>query len=284
MLQVGLRYSYPSDLSDQQWNLIREFIPETRAGGRPRKTCMRRTVDAIFYLIRTGCAWRYLPPDFPPWQTVYGYFREWKTTGLWERVHRHLVGEAREAVGRAREPSELVVDSQSVKADRGEALGYDGFKKVRGRKHTYLVDTLGFVHGISVHSADTSDGIAAMDLIRTDTKWGLEDGARPIKAIYADGGYRGRFEAEAIVRLGICPTYRRSLLKKDAKNARSVLESNLIPKRWVVERTFGWKNNYRRLSRDYERCLESSRTMAFLAMSQLLLRRLTRPAETYRRW
>lgn len=283
MLQVGLRYSYPSDLSDQQWKLIQSYLPSSRGGGRPRKTCIRRVANAIFYVVRTGCAWRCLPKDFPPWQTVYGYYRAWREDGILEKIHGFLVAQARISQGRDEAPSELVVDSQSVKASFGEALGYDGFKKVRGRKRSILVDTIGLIHAITIHPANSSDGHAAV-LIQPDHPHRAKGLTRAIKAIYADGGYRGRFEGETLVRFGFCPTYRRSLLKKDGKGAKSIMESNLRPKRWVVERTFGWMNNYRRLVRDYERSIESSRAMVFLGMTQLLLRRLCRAPNSYKRW
>lgn len=148
---------YPSDLSEAQWESIKELVPEARRGGRPRSTNVREVTNAILYLVNTGCGWRYLPREFPPWQTVYQYYRDWILTGIWRLIHDSLVKLTRKAAGRSEQPSYVIIDSQSAKANSGEELGYDGFKRVRGRKRQILVDTMGLTHCVHVHAADLSD-------------------------------------------------------------------------------------------------------------------------------
>lgn len=275
-----LKAEYSSDLSDLEWQLIKDILPSASPGGRPRTTNLREVVNAVFYLTRTGCAWRLLPRTFPPPGTVYDYFRAWRTSGLWKRIHDLLVTQVREKEGRNASPSLLMLDSQSVKAQYGDSRGYDGFKKVRGRKRQIVVDALGLIHGLKVHAANGSDrkeGIAAVE------NCGKLTG---VTGFIADSGYACyKFESKIHEQLNVWPTITRSKSKKvchyDPNDKTAVYEhvlvtSNLKPKRWIVERTFAWFNRYRRLSRDYERNSKVSETMIYLAMTQLMLRRLSK--------
>ena len=267
------RRRYPSDLSEAQWENIKGLIPNARTGGRPRTTSIREVISGVLYIVNTGCSWRYLPSNFPPWKTVYHYYRIWIFQGIWRVIHETLKRLTRLDHGKNQEPSYLIIDSQSVRAQSGEALGVDGFKKVRGRKRQILVDTLGLIHGVHIHAANLSDPKEGIYLI--------EKIPASIKVLSADMGYRGSFEEYFYLRFGFLPLIQRrentgqgkrksALEKKNWKRTRPILKE---PKRWIVERTFAWFNGYRRLSRDYEKTLPSSETMIYLAMTQLMLRR-----------
>jgi putative transposase len=232
VLQIGRQY--PSDLSDQQWKLIQDFIPEARTGGRPRKTNVRAVLNAIFYLIRTGCAWRYLPREFPPWPTVYDYYAAWKKDGVLKRMHDFLLCEVREKDERTKAPSVVMIDSQSTKAQFGERRGFDGFKKVRGRKRHILVDTLGLVHGIRISAAHEKDAPPAIEMLDPNSPDYSPTLSRSLNAVYVDGGYKGKFEAKIFTRYGFWPTMRPSTHWKDKKNSRHLTGSNLKPKRCIV--------------------------------------------------
>jgi len=138
-------------LSEAQWKSIRELIPSARSGGRPRTTDTRKVINAVLYVVNTGCAWRYLPKEYPPWKTVYDYFRSWIFAGVWKEMHELLKKRTRVLSGKEEDPSYLIIDSQSVRASSGEELGYDGFKRIRGRKRQILVDTIGMIHGVYIH-------------------------------------------------------------------------------------------------------------------------------------
>lgn len=265
------RRSYPSDLTDQQWKLIKDLIPIARSGGRRRETNIREVINAIYYLVRSGCPWRHLPHDFPHWRTVYDYFYKWKAQGVWQRLHDKLAQSVRIYEKRESEPSELIADSQSVKAHFGEFRSYDGFKKVRGRKRHIIVDTLGLIQGLRVHSATSQDRTEGAELLRRYPH------QRPVKAIYADRAYNGYFSEFSLERFGVKPTLMISIQGKKIREKRyePLVKSNLTPKRWIVERTFAWFNHYRRLSRDYERKAANSEAMIYICMIQLMLRRLT---------
>lgn len=272
------RSEYPSNLTDEQWKLILSLIPEARPGGRPRSADVRQIVNAVFYLNRSGCAWRYLPKNFPPWQTVYDYFSRWRIQGVWKMIHEKLIKSARKCVGKKSQPSMLIIDSQSVRAPNGEERGYDGFKKLRGRKRHIMVDTLGFVHGIRIHAANLQDRSQGHLLLEN-----YEEGKfKKLKAIYADNGYRGLFVKEVTQRLGFEPTMPdlpmggRGRTKSWKERLAHKQRARVVPKkRWIVERTFAWFNHYRRLSKDYERTAKTSEHMVYVAMTQLLLKRLT---------
>lgn len=268
---------YPSDLTDAQWRLIRHLFPNAKPGGRPRTTNIRSVVNAIFYLNRTGCAWRYLPKSFPPWKTVHHYFSQWCVTHIWKLVHDLLVKRSRILDGKNPFPSYGIIDSQSVRAQYGEDRGYDGFKKVRGRKRHIMVDTLGNIHSLRVHAANLADskqGHTLYDLCPKKKLYG-------IKMIFADLGYRGEFVEKTKTLLGFNPQMPKP--KKNSgqgkpKTAAEKLKNRRLvkdkTKRWVVERTFAWFNHYRRLARDYEKNTSNSVAMIHLAMSQRLVKRI----------
>ena len=203
-----LKAEYPSDLSDLEWQLIKDILPPASNFGRPRFTDLKRIVNACFYVSRTGCPWRYLPRSFPPWKTVYDYFRKWRMSGLWQRIHDALVNCVREKAGRNKNPSLLMLDSQSAKAHYGDTRGYDGFKKVRGRKRQIVVDSLGLIHGLRVHAANGSDrteGASVLERCRNK---------QAVTGFIVDSGYSGyKFESQVYRHLNIWPTITSSKAK-----------------------------------------------------------------------
>jgi putative transposase len=285
--------AYPSDLSDKHWKLIQQFIPKARTGGRPRTTDVREVFNAILYVTRSGCAWRYLPGEFPPWQTVYRYYSRWKALGVLKKIHDFLVGEVRELAHRNRAPSTLIVDCQSAKAGFGEERGYDGYKKVRGRKRTIFVDTLGLIHSVQVSTAQRGDYVPALQMLQPGNPHFPATAAKRLSAFYADAGYRAHDFQNAVYRnFKVWPTLTVSQSEEVCERQedrtyrfrRRVRRSNLKPVRWRVERTFAWFNFYRRLARDYERNPSSSEAMIQMAMTRLMLNRLQRPKKAYVRW
>jgi putative transposase len=282
---------YPSDLSDSQWETIRKFIPCARRGGRPRTTDVRQIVNAVFYLNRVGCAWRYLPKQsaFPPWQTVYDYFSRWSASGVWQQIHDYLVTQVRKSAGRNEATSVLIVDSQSIKAPSGEDRGYDGFKKVRGRKRNLFVDTLGLIHSVKVNGAQKREDRSAIEMMKPDQPYYPQATVQKLSAFYADGAYKAHdFQNEIKKRWGIWPTLKTASKKVDIQQVKPGIYqrvygyqvSSLKPVRWIVERTFSWFNHYRRLAKDYERKTKNSETMIQLAMTQIMLTRLNPAADT----
>lgn len=258
---------YPSDLTDREWEYIKALIPPAKAGGRNRETDMRLTVNAIFYITRAGCPWRYLPREYPPWQTVYGYFRNWRLAGVWERLHDRLRDLVREQEGRARQPTAAILDSQSVKTtDRGGAeRGFDAGKQVYGRKRHILVDTLGLLLLVVVHSAGTQDRDGARAVLAP-----LARRFSKLRKIWADSIYNGGL-AEWVRDLR-----RRNRIELEiVKRPEGVKGFLVLARRWVVERTFAWLSFNRRLSKDYEYLPETSETFIRVAMIRLMLARLT---------
>lgn len=275
------RAAYDSDLSDIEWAIIAPYVPAAKFGGRPRTTNMREVVNAIFYVLRAGCAWRLLPHDFPPWQTVYGYFRDWVQSGIWEQLHAKLRETCRELVGRHQTPSAGILDSQSVKiTTQGGFRGFDGAKKVNGRKRHLLVDTQGLVMKVVVSPADVQDTDGA------EVLFGRLQGRFPrLKHIWVDAGYRGKLIAKMkrlyqltleVVKHPWSDLKRGVWLPKDAEPPVIPTGFHVLPRRWVVERTFAWLGLSRRLSKDYETRLDISEGMIYGAMIRIMIRRIAR--------
>lgn len=255
---------YNSDLTDGEWKHIQPCFPKTHKRGRPRQHPFRELLNAIFFVTKTGCQWRYLPNDFAPWRTVYHYYRRWKKNGFWERLHTRLREQVRLTQRRKRHASAAIIDSQSVKSTEMSAeRGYDAGKKVNGRKRHVLVDTLGLVLLVLVLPANIQDREAARQLLKTF--FGGAQPRRRVRHIWADGGYAGALLAwsRRFMRCTI------QIVKRTERHTFKVL-----PRRWVVERTFGWLGRYRRLSSDYERQAKSGETFVYLAMIRLMLARL----------
>lgn len=261
------RQQYDSDLSDEQWQLVRDLIPtvrsDTAVGGRPAKYERREILNAILYVARTGCQWRFLPHDFPKWKTAYDYFVQWHDAEVFETINDRLRTRVRVSAGRNPEPSAGIIDSQSVKivANIGYS-GFDGAKKVNGRKRHIVTDTLGLLLEVVVHEASLSDRESAETLlIKVCAQF------KRIKTIFADQGYTGKL-------IGLVQTTLRITIEIIKRT--EVRAFHILPRRWVVERTFGWFGFYRRLAKDYERYPKHSEAFVYIAMSNIMLHRLAR--------
>lgn len=255
---------YPSSLMDLQWAVIEPLLPPARnrtsRGGRPEKHPRRR----ILYLVRTGLGWRYLPGEFPPWQTVYGFFRRWRSDGTWRRVHDALRARVRMAANRKPDPTAAIIDSQSVRAAATvgrDRRGYDAGKKVNGRKRHLAVDTNGLLLAVLVTIASIQDRDGGLRLLAL-----LRERFSAISHVWADGGYAGRLVtwAKKILNLTV----------EIVKRSDDVKGFKVLPRRWVVERTFAWLFTSRRLVHDYERRPDSHEAMIHMAMILLMTRRL----------
>ena len=265
------RKPYPSDVTDVQWRLVEPLLPAALPGGRPRKVNLREVVNALFYRNREGCTWRGLPHDFPPWKTVYNYYRWWQADGTWEYVLKDLRETVRVEAGREPTPKVAVVDSQSVKATPvGGPHGYDGGKKITGRKRHIAVDTLGLLLAVAVTAADVPDAVGAQAVLKQLSKRAFPR----LEVARADSAY-AKYGLPAWVQ-----RFKHFVLELVRRPAKAV-GWLLLPKRWVVERTFAWLGRYRIHSRDYERLTASSETQVRISMIHFLLRRCTGSKSPY---
>ena len=265
---------YPSDLTDDEWGWIEPLIPPAKRGGRRRSVNVREVVNGILYVLSTGCQWRALPKDFPPYSTVWTYMDLWNYDHTLDRIHHELYTRCRELAGRDAEPTAAIVDSQSVKsAEKGgprpDPPGYDAGKKVKGKKRHILVDALGLLLGAVVHPADVQDRDGGVLLLSSLF------GVHPfLKKLFADSAYQGPLFRDALAKI------RRQLQTEIVKRSDKTAGFIVLPKRWIVERTFAWLGHCRRLSRDLENLTRMALAFLKLASIRIMLRKLARQTKT----
>jgi putative transposase len=249
--------NYPSNLSNSQWQIISKSLDIERS----RKYDLREIVNAVLYIVKTGCQWRMLPGDFARWEIVYYYFSSWKAKGFWEDIHESLVEKVRVKQGKKEEPTVGIIDAQSVKNTliSSEDKGFDAGKKIKGIKRHIIVDTLGLVLAVAIQSASVQDRDGAVDVV---TK--LFENWKKVTKIFADGGYRGQLIETIKTKFKI----ELEIIKRDELHTFKIL-----PKRWIVERTFAWIDTNRRNSKNYERLNSTSVTMVHLSAIRIMLNR-----------
>jgi transposase len=263
------RPSYDSSLTDAQWAVIEPLLPVSAPvlGGRPRRCSPRLVIDTISYVLVSGCAWRMVPHDLTPWSMAYRWFATWSADGTWARIHDVLRDRVRIADGRDPQPSAAVLDSQSARSSEGgQAIGYDAGKRVRGRKRHLLVDTCGLVLRAMVHSASVQDRAGAKLVLA-----GIRSEFPLLGLVWVDGGYVNSVDAKLV---DWADAHERVEVVAVPRNA-DVKGFQVLPRRWVVERTFAWISRCRRLARDYERKTAHSESMIQFAMIRLMSARLT---------
>lgn len=252
-----MKRSYSTNLTESQYRTILAIIGDKRK----RQRSLKEVLDAIFYLLKTGCQWRMLPSDFPQWERVYYYFRKWSLDGTLEEIHEVLRNRLRRKRGRKTSPSVGIIDSQSVaksKVSAGDS-GFDGGKRVKGRKRHIITDTQGFLLAVKVHSAQIHDSKAAPEVLGL-----MEHKFERMKKIYADGGYRGELVDHVRKRFG----WEMEITLRSDKST----EFKPLPKRWIVERSFAWLGDFRRLAKDFERTCCAAQNMIYLAFIALMLK------------
>lgn len=256
------RKAYRTDLTNEQWKLLNPMLPPPAPRGRKRKVDLREVCNAIFYLVHTGCQWRNLPHEFPAWQTVYGYFRRFQKTGLLEQINQRLRERLRQAEGRKRTPGAAIIDSQSVKTTvQGGERGFDAGKKTNGRKRHILVATIGLLLMVVVHSAGIQDRDSAK-LVLAKVKGRF----KRLKLIWADAAYGGQLISWVKEQM--------RCVVEIVRRRDDIAGFEVLPRRWVVERTLAWISRCRRMSKDYEALTETSEAYVYLAMIHLMLKRL----------
>ncbi|OUL32846.1 IS5 family transposase [Nostoc sp. 106C] len=258
---------YSSNLTQEQWELVEPLIPSAKRGGRPREVDIWEILNAIFYVLTQGCTWRNLPGDFPNWQTVYSYFRNWRKDETWISIHDQLRAWVRVDNERVVSPSEAIIDSQSVKSAAmvSQDVGYDAGKKVKGRKRFLTVDTLGLVLRVLVSAASVDERSGGKQVLQKVKQMG--NTVSRLNIIWVDGGYDGNPFMQWV--MDLCRWIIQVVLRPHEHKGFV-----LLPKRWVVERTFGWLTGCRRLNKDYECLPETSETFIYLAMIRIMVRRL----------